>query len=158
MPQLVKGGKHAFGWSRVSEEGRIIVPPEAAKEYGFAHSDRLVLVPGSRTSGGFGLGSAQSLAASPLGGVLSVHPEPAEFRAAAGGLVEDEGRPYCWVELRRGRIRVRPETLARYGISVGDRLLVIRGSGLALGFAVRGPIVEEAKKHPELAVFEEKKR
>ena len=82
----------------------------------------------------------------------------AEFRAAAGGLVEHERRPYCWVELRRGAIRVPPETLVRYGIRVGDRLLVIRGSGLALGFAARGPIVAEAKKHPELAVFEERKR
>jgi hypothetical protein len=43
--------------------------------------------------------------------------------------------------------------LKLYGIEPGDDLLVIRGSGLALGFAVRGPIVEEARNHPELERF-----
>jgi hypothetical protein len=33
MPQLVKGGKHTFGWSRVGKTGRIIIPPEALTEY-----------------------------------------------------------------------------------------------------------------------------
>jgi len=48
---------------------------------------------------------------------------------------------------------VPSETLEAYGISRGDRLLVIRGNGRALGFAVRGPIVEEAERHLELDVF-----
>jgi hypothetical protein len=37
-------------------------------------------------------------------------------------------------------------------ILVGDKLLVIRGSGLAIGYAVRWTIVEEDKKHRELVV------
>ena len=34
--------------------------------------------------------------------------------------------------------------------------LVIRGSGLAVGFAVRGPIVQEARYHGKLPVCEYK--
>jgi len=67
--------------------------------------------------------------------------------------VERGGRPHCWAELRGGRVVIPLETLAKYGIESGDKLLVIRGSGRALGFAVRGPIVEEADRHPELDVF-----
>jgi bifunctional DNA-binding transcriptional regulator/antitoxin component of YhaV-PrlF toxin-antitoxin module len=154
MVQLVKGGKHTFGWSLVGDTGRITIPPGALEEYRLRESEKLILVPGSRTSGGFGLGSQESVRRSPLGVVLEVHPALGEFRVPEGETVEYEGKPYCWVELRGGGIAVPPGTLGRYGIGVGDELLVIRGSGLAIGFAVRGPIVEEAKRHPELDVFE----
>ena len=33
MPQLVKGGKYIFGWSKVGKEGKIKIPPEAYEEY-----------------------------------------------------------------------------------------------------------------------------
>ena len=158
MPQLVKGGKHTFGWSRVGDTGGIIIPPEALGEYGLQESEKLVLVPGSQTSGGFGLGSEESVKRSPLGVVMEVHPGLGEFRVPEGEVIEYKGKPYCWVELRGGGVVVPPGTLKEYGIRIGDQLLVIRGSGLAIGFAVRGPIVEEAKKHRELEVFEPETR
>ena len=150
MPQLVKGGKHAFGWSRVRASGRIMIPPEAITEYHLQESDKLIVMPGSRTSGGFGLGSRESVKKSPIGTVLHAHPELAECRVPEGEVIEHGGKPFCWVELGNGGITVPPATLACYGIRIGARLLVIRGSGLAVGFAVRGPIVEEAWKHPVL--------
>jgi hypothetical protein len=67
-----------------------------------------------------------------------------------GQVVEREGKPYCWAALHGGAIEVPPETLGQYGVAPGARLLVIRRSGLALGFAARGQIVEDAKRHPEL--------
>jgi len=153
VPQLVKGGKHVFGWSRVGNTGRIFIPPAALAEYRLKESEKLVLIPGSRTSGGFGLGAHDSVRNSPLGRAVSLHPDLKEFLAPEGAAVEYKGKTYCWAELRNGRISIPVRTLAKYGIGVGDRLLVIRGSGLALGFVVRGPIVEEAGKHPDLEVF-----
>jgi hypothetical protein len=41
----------------------------------------------------------------------------------------------------------------KVGVSPGQRLLVVRGSGHALGFVARGPIYEEALAHPELRVL-----
>jgi hypothetical protein len=35
-------------------------------------------------------------------------------------------------------------------VKPGDRLLAVRGSGLALGFVARGPIYGGAAPHPEL--------
>jgi bifunctional DNA-binding transcriptional regulator/antitoxin component of YhaV-PrlF toxin-antitoxin module len=154
MPQLVKGGKYAYGWSRVDEEGRIIVPGEAAEEYRLVESAKLILMPGSRTSGGFGLASAESLRLSAVGVILAANPQLGEFRLPAGEVVEYKKRLYCWLELRRGGVTVPSATLPKYGIGSGDSLLVVRGSGLAIGFIVRGPIVAEAKRHRELVIFE----
>lgn len=153
MPQLAKGGKHVFGWSRVAEDGRICIPPEALREYSFTEAERLLVISGSRTSGGFGLGSLDSLRGSMLGSVLEAHPELAGSALPEGEALRHRGRTYCWVTLRAGVIELPAETLGGYGAAPGDDILVIRGSGLALGFAVRGPLVEEARKHPELERF-----
>jgi bifunctional DNA-binding transcriptional regulator/antitoxin component of YhaV-PrlF toxin-antitoxin module len=154
MPQLVKGGKHVFGWSRVGSTGWVTIPPEALEEYHIKEADRLIVVPGSRTSGGFGLASPESVKRSLLGVVMDIRPELAEFRIPEGEVVECQGKPHCWLQVRNGGVTFPPETLEKYGIAVGDKLLVIRGSGLAVGFAVRGPIVDEAGRHDELEMFE----
>ena len=41
-----------------------------------------------------------------------------------------------------------------YGIEKDSMLLTVRGSYVALGFIVRGPLIEEAQRHPELKVYE----
>ena len=153
MPQLVKGGKYVYGWSVIGLDGHVVVPPEAREEYGFAESRRLVVLPASRTSGGFGLGSPDALSRSPLGArLLRGFTTTA---AAEGEAVECGGRPYGWVTLREGGVTLTPHLSAGFGVSPGDRLLVARGSGLALGFLVRGPLVATASRYAGLAVFGE---
>jgi hypothetical protein len=154
MPRLVKGGKHTYGWCRVGENGRILLPPEATGEYGFMDPMKLFMLPGSKKSGGFSVGSLDSISLSPIAAVLDAFPELAKFQLPEGATVEYHGRWFCWIELRDGAIQVPPETLQHYSVQIGDELLAIRGSNLAVGFAVRGPIVEEAKKHPDLMLFE----
>jgi len=154
MPQLVKGGKHAFGWTRIGVGGELVLPPDAVAEYGFEEGERLILIPGSRTSGGFGLARVASIDGSPMRAVLEAHPELAGQKWGAGEVVEQDGRVYCSAKLRLGRVSLSPDALAAYGIAIGSKLLVIRGSGRALGFAVRGPILEEANRHLELEVFD----
>jgi hypothetical protein len=70
MPQIVKGGKYIFGWSRVGDNGEIRIPPEAFQEYDLKKYENLILIPGSKRSGGFGLTSIEKLKKSPLGSVL----------------------------------------------------------------------------------------
>ena len=66
-----------------------------------------------------------------------------------------KGRFYCWVGLREhGEMILPPNTLDTYAIKPGDYLLTIRGSDIAFDFAVKGPIIEKAKLHPEIEVFE----
>jgi hypothetical protein len=127
MPQLVKGGKWVFGWVVVGPGHEVCIPPEAYAEYGFRPGDVVFFMKSSRSSGGFGLGKQEILAASPI---LS--------RRLAEGIVTSEGL-----------VHLPPEM----AIQPGERLLVVRGSGLALGFLQRGPICDEALKHPELETF-----
>jgi bifunctional DNA-binding transcriptional regulator/antitoxin component of YhaV-PrlF toxin-antitoxin module len=154
MPRLVKGGKYVYGWSEVDGNGRIVVPSEALEEYGFKDADKVIVMPASKRSGGFALTTPSLLRNSRLAVILEGAPRLAEFRLREGETVTVGARTYCWVKLNRnGEFVVPAETLKAYGVNLGDRLLVGRGSGLALAFITKGPIVAEAKKHSGLAVF-----
>ena len=154
MPRLVKGGKYVFGWSRVERNGTVAIPPEALDEYRMNESENLILMPGSRTSGGFGLSRSESLIKNPLGEVLKARPGLREYEIPEGRVIEYKDRPFCWIRLNRGHITIPPRTLGSYGLRAGDKLLVIRGSGRAIAFITKGPITEEAEKHKELPVFD----
>jgi hypothetical protein len=130
MPQLVKGGKWVFGWVIVGPGRELVIPPAAWDEYQFQVGDEVTFIPGSRRSGGFGLTHARLLAGGPA---------PLQMRALALSRVDEVGRV------------VLPSVV---GVQPDGRLLAVRGSGRALGFVARGPIYEEALRHPELACFD----
>jgi hypothetical protein len=127
MPRLVKGGKWVFGWALVSLNNRIRIPPDAFLEYGFEPGEMVLVFWGSRSSGGFSLGKLDQLENTPL-----------QTRSIGQERIGDHGL----VTLLPG-----------VGIRPGERLLVVRGSGLALGFIRCGPIYEEALKHTEIEMF-----
>jgi bifunctional DNA-binding transcriptional regulator/antitoxin component of YhaV-PrlF toxin-antitoxin module len=155
MPQLARGGKYVYGWSKVSEGGRIAIPAEAMPEYGLKEHDKVILMSGSRRSGGFAVTTPGLLGGSPLSAVLQRFPRLRTFQMPEGRVVRVEGRPLCWTSIGEdGSITLPEETLREYEVLPGDRLLAVRGSGLALGFALRGPLVDEALTHSEIEVFE----
>jgi hypothetical protein len=129
MPQLVKGGKWVFGWTVVSPAGEARIPPDAYSEYDFQTGEVVVLISGSRTSGGLGIARQEKLAGSQL---------TQTNRLLGEGRID-----------KKGRVTFPPES----SVQPGERLLVVRGSGLALGFVQRGRIYEEALNHPELETF-----
>lgn len=154
MPRLVKGGKFVYGISKIGPAGNIVIPPLAAEEYGFAEGDKVILMNGSRTSGGFGLTTVSFLAKSSLNVIVERLPELMTYQIPEFQVVTDHGRLYCWTTIGKGgSITVTPSTLSRYGLKTGDLIIVGRGSGLAIGFIAKGPIFEEAMKHPELELF-----
>jgi hypothetical protein len=126
VPQLAKRGKWVFGWVVVRSQRKIIIPPEAYHEYGFQTGDEVIFLRGSRRSGGFSIGRVEKI------------PALLEKRMLARGRIT-----------RQGRVNLPLET----GVQPGDRLLAVRGSGLALGLLAQGPIYEEALRHPDLEVF-----
>jgi len=154
MPQLVKGGKHVYGWSRVSSQGEIVIPKEALVEYGLLERAEVFLMPGSRRSGGFGITCIKLLEHSIFFLVLAENPQLTKFHTVEGVVVEIKERNYCWVKLSKdGRIVVPEETLKKYSVNIGDSLLSVRGSNVAIGFLVKGPIIEEAKKHSNISAY-----
>jgi bifunctional DNA-binding transcriptional regulator/antitoxin component of YhaV-PrlF toxin-antitoxin module len=155
MPQLVRGGKYVYGWSPVSDGGKITIPPEAMKEYGLKEHDRVIIMSGSRRSGGFAVTTPALLAGSPLSAVLQRFPRLRTFQMPEARVVRVEGRPFCWASIEEGGYLTLPEeTLREYEIIPGDRLLTVRGTALALGFARTGPLVDEALTHAAIDVFE----
>ncbi len=53
MPQLSKGGKYVFGWTKIKRNGEIIIPEEIVKEYGLNLEKNLILITGSNLSSVF---------------------------------------------------------------------------------------------------------
>ena len=153
MPQPVKGGEYVYGWSRIGDDGSITIPPEALAEYGPLEGESVIVMPGSRRSGGFGLARAESLGRSPVGAFLRKCPELASFDLPAEEVTEIDGRRYCWVAVRDGSVRLPPAMLSAHGIGPCGLLLVGKGSHMAISFIARGIIVEEGRRHPELQVF-----
>jgi len=133
MPQLVKGGKWAYGWVVVGPGRELTVPPEAWREYGFRAEEVAFFTSGSRGSGGFGLSTAGLMA---------------EVAERLGGVTPGA--------LGRGWFGKEECVIVPPGVDVkpGDRLLAVRGSRYGLGFVARGRIYEEALGHPGLACFE----
>lgn len=154
MPRLVKGGKFVYGLSRISPEGDIFIPPAAMNEYAFNDGDRVILLSGSRKSGGFGLTRLEILEKSELRTLIDTLPGLRDYRIPRGETIEYRGRLFGWTVIESGGyIRLPLGTLAGYGCTPGELLAVGRGSYLSLAFIARGPIIQEAFRHPELEIF-----
>jgi hypothetical protein len=131
MPRLVKGGKWVYGWVIVGAERRITIPPEAWRRFGFEAGDVAIFTPGSRTSGGFAISTLRLIA------------ESAEKMGGNG--LHELGRSL----FDKGNVVAPPEIL----VVPEMRLLAVLGSCYGLGFVARGPIYEEAMRHPGLEIF-----
>ncbi len=155
MPQLVKGGKNAFGWSKVGINGEIKIPKEVREEYNLQPTNKVIIMTGSKKSGGFSIIKEEKLRDSHLSIILENNPKLSDFTLSKGEVINYNNRIFCWIEINdRGSIILPVKTLKLYGIKPGDHILSVRGSNLGVGFIGKGPIIEEAKKHPELKIFE----
>jgi hypothetical protein len=143
MPQLVKGGKYVYGWVYVRKDGSINIPNEAYLEYGFIQDEDGVITSGSKRSGGFGLTSERLLKNSILSNTFAKNQNKNSKKRKFSKVKIDKG----------GFITLSEHIMGDFGINIGDKLLVIRGSGLALGFIAKGPIYREAEKYSEIPLF-----
>lgn len=151
MPRLVKGGKWVYGLSETGFSGKIIVPAEALDENGFKAGDSLIAMSASRTSGGFVLTDMRLLRQTVFTSLIEVA-SGLQSTGREAVLVGSRWLAGTMLESDHSIILVH-EVLMKYGIRSGDRLVVVRGSWAGINCLVRGPIVEEANRHPELRVF-----
>lgn len=154
MPQLVKGGKYVFGWSEIRERGKITIPEEAYFEYKFNKDKKGILMSGSKTSGGFGLSSYRLIKNSSIGKILDKFPELINYSLEEGEIIKIQEKIYCWTIISKDKsFLISESTLKSFKIEVNRKLLVGRGSGLALSFIAKGTIYEEAEKHDQLPIY-----
>lgn len=155
MPQLVKGGKYIFGWSKIGPNGVIKIPEEASSEYKIENNENLIILNGSKKSGGFGISRPETLKSSSIGILLKDLPDLIKFKMPEGQIIEHRNRKFCWTKINEnGYFTLSSEALKTYNVKIGDKLIVGRGSYLAIAFIAKGPIFREAEKHSELILFE----
>jgi bifunctional DNA-binding transcriptional regulator/antitoxin component of YhaV-PrlF toxin-antitoxin module len=155
MPHISKGGKYIFGWSKIRDNGEVLIPNEAVREYHLEVNEKVFLISGSKATGGFAVAKKEYLEQSEIGQVLKENPKLAEFQIDEGRAVKSKGRLYCWVSVHdKGVLALPLSTRQAFAIKPDAFLLSIRGSDVAFVMGVKGPIIETAKKHPEILVFE----
>jgi len=145
MPQLRKGGKFIFGWSLIRPDATIKLPDSAVNEYKIASEGKVILISGSRKTGGFCVSRRKLLANSEIGEVLREIPQLDSYAVPEGSFAKWKGRLYCWLAIStEGTIRLTDEIFQGLSIKKGDRLLCIRGSDIAFVMGAKGPLVELA--------------
>ena len=157
MPQLVKGGKYVFGWASIKRQEYIRIPDEAFDEYKFIENQEVILMSGSKSSGGFSINRPESILASKPGqrimDLLGYRKEPGTFSSNRLEVIHHGDRWFCWTNLEDGDLRLSNELIRLLELNTGNKLLVGRGSGIGPAFLARGKIYQEALKHKYLLEF-----
>ncbi len=146
MPQITKGGKFVFGWSVISYNFEVVIPTQAFDEYNLKNSDKVIIISGSKKTGGFCVSTNALIEKSNINGLFTQFPQLHESKIEEGEFVKYKGRLYCWVHLNNSTIKLSEEILKRLDIQVGDKLLSIRGSDIAFVMGVKGPLIERTNQ------------
>jgi hypothetical protein len=146
MPQLKKGGKFVFGWSLITPEGTVTIPQQAFDEYTLKSSNKVILISGSKRTGGFCVSSRSLIEQSDIHGLFDQYPSLSDYGTNEGEFVKYKGRFYCWVNLNNNSITLSREMMKMLDVKIGNKLLSIRGSDIAFVMGAKGPLIERANQ------------
>ena len=152
MPQLVKGGKYVFGWAIINKDVRIRIPDETYDEYQLIKTDHVIILSGSRISGGFSIISPYAIINSKMGDsifqLIEYRKETDSFDLEMFRIVKYGNRLISWTSIEKDKyFKISNEFIEELHLKTGDKLLVGRGSGLGPAFIAKGAIYEEALNH-----------
>ncbi len=157
MPQLVKGGKYIFGWTKINNNLEVRVPDETYDEYKLSETGKVILMSASKTSGGFNIFKPESLVKSQLGQLtnhLGYSSDTNTFSARYQAIIYRNTRLICWTTLDENNyVHLSDDICSELLLKTGDKLLVARGSGLGPSFLIKGPIYDEALRHKNIPEF-----
>jgi hypothetical protein len=159
MPQLVKGGKYVFGWTVLRDDLRIRIPDETYEEYKFIKTDQLIIMSGSKSSGGFSICSPHTMSNYKLSnnifGLIGYVKESDSFTRERLEMVKSGKRLISWTYLDKEKyFMLSKELVDSLDLETGCRLLVGRGSGMGPAFISKGIIFNEALKHRDLLEYQ----
>ncbi len=122
------------------------VPAQAATEYHLAENEHIILIGGSKTTGGFCVTTLPLLAPSKLGHMLSECPELRDRALPEGELVRYKGRSYTWLGIEAGGVvQFTAKLLSELDLHVGSELVAIRSSDIAFTMGAKGPLWERVR-------------
>ena len=146
--------KRIYGWTKVQESGKIILPITAVNEYNLIPQHSVIINYAINSSEGIGITSRSLLENSSLSFIITDYPELINKTKTEKKPVMINQKYYCRLTLRKDlSINLPPVLLTRYRLNAGDFLLVTADSGFAVGLIVQGSIINEVKKYPDLPVF-----
>lgn len=146
MPQISKGGKFIFGLSQIYDDYRIILPTQAVQEYSLTEENQIILLTGSKCTGGFCITRKGLLESSRLKHILIDNPILSNYECVEGEFIRYKGRFYCWKEVaQNGTIRLNKDMLDFLDLKIGQQLLSIRSSNIAFTMGAKGPLLEKAR-------------
>ncbi len=128
MPSLhpgMPGTKEAYGLSLIREEGWVALPPKAIAHYGLVDGDRVLLITTHRGEGGFAVSREQRAVRSvfaPFMAQLTTLDTVAWFNDKA----------YTLTGFADGKIRLMPEMLEAYHVTVEQRLIIIKSTTVVM--------------------------
>lgn len=148
MPQLNKGGKFVFGLSEIHSDGTICFPPQVVSEYSITNDWKIIIITGSKKTGGFCVTTPSLLSQSKLSHILSECSVSLFDKETEGVFVPYKGRRYAWLPISSyGTINPPDYTLDYLCLHRGDRLMCIRSSDISFTMGAHGPLMDKAKNY-----------
>jgi len=149
MPQITKGGKFIFGWSKIQENGAVHLPKMAVEEYDITKEGKVYLISGSKQTGGFVVTKKGLLYDSKIGNILKDNEQLCSYKIASGEFIKYKGRLYTWCDItQEGIIYLTEDMREVLNINIGDKLLSIRSSDIAFCMGAKGQLIERAENYP----------
>lgn len=148
MPQVTKGGKYIFGWSKIRNDLSIQLPQMAIDEYNITSEGKVFLISGSKTTGGFVVTRKGLLYDSKIDGILREVPSLCNYNTGEGEFIKYKGRLYCWHGITGyGQLVFNEGIMNTLGLGIGNKLLSIRSSNIAFCMGLKGEIIERAENY-----------
>lgn len=145
MPQLNKGGKFVFGFSVISPDLTIHIPPQALSEYNAVQNGKVIIFTGSKITGGFCVTTHSLLSKSKLSHILEECTALRDCHISEGEFIQYKGRKYAWLGIdKNGTVKLPQSTLEVLELHSGMELLSIRSSDIAFTMGAKGPLLEKA--------------
>ena len=117
MPQMNKGGKFIFGISLIHADGAVLLPAQAVNEYEIAKEGRVILLSGSKSTGGFCVTRKGLLENSRLSQILSENPALSNYEINEGEFIKYKGRFYCWKRIdTSGRLQLDDKLYCKFAV------------------------------------------
>lgn len=148
MPQLNKGGKFVFGFSEISDQYTVQIPEQALSEYGVAKNDKVIIITGSKTTGGFCVTNKLLLEQSKLKHILDDCASLSNYSINSGEFIRYKGRGYSWLSISSsGVVQLTKDAMKYLDLVIGDKLMCIRSSNIAFMMGVKGPLIDRANAY-----------
>jgi len=134
-----------YGWSLIRKENTLHFPPKVVNEYKLEKDSDIILISGSKISGGFCISKLNALKSSKLSKIIENNPD-LESEENIGKIIKYKGRTYCHVKLTDNTVTLSEKIMNHFNVKNGNKLLIIRGSNIAFDCILKGPLVEVANK------------